>query len=97
LLGAVQDLLVCAKDLFIAAMVGNFALPRRDPHGTPLPVVVVRNIERLGNKYRVSADCRADRDLFYTGEGSQKPLRDTRIFEIWLAKPGARWRENESE
>ena len=43
LLGAAQDLLVCTKDLFAAAIVGNFALSRRDPHGTPL-LVVVANI-----------------------------------------------------
>jgi len=35
-----RNLLLCAKDLFVAAIVDNFALPRRDPHGTPLPVVV---------------------------------------------------------
>jgi hypothetical protein len=55
----------------------------------------ISKIERLGNRYRVSADCRADRAIFYTGEDSQKPQHETRIFEIWRAKPGLRWRESE--
>ncbi len=55
----------------------------------------ISKIERIENKYRVSADCTADRDIFYTGEDSQKPQHETRIFEIWRAKPGLRWRENE--
>jgi hypothetical protein len=55
----------------------------------------ISKIERIGNKYRVSADCTADRDIFYTGEDSQKPQPETRFFEIWRAKPGLRWRESE--
>jgi hypothetical protein len=55
----------------------------------------ISKIERIENKYRVSADCTADRAIFYTGEDSQKPQHETRFFEIWRAKPGLRWRESE--
>jgi hypothetical protein len=55
----------------------------------------ISKIERIGSKNRVSADCTADRDIFYTGEDSQKPQHETRFFEIWRAKPGLRWRELE--
>jgi hypothetical protein len=45
----------------------------------------ISKIERIGNKYRVSADCTSD----------SEPPHETRFFEIWRAKPGLRWRESE--